>query len=129
MDNGGRSDFKDLIAWQCAITLAETVYALSRKFPRSEQFGLTAQIRRAAVSVPSNIAEGAARRTTREYIHFLHTARGSLAELETQLVLAERLGLASEAGLAESRDLVIRVAQLLNGLLRGLRKRLHSAET
>jgi four helix bundle protein len=84
-------DFRDLIVWQKAIEFAKSVYTLSRQFPRDEMFGLTGQVRRAAVSVSSNIAEGHARQG-REFAHFLSIARGSLAECESQLYLAVELG-------------------------------------
>lgn len=87
-----RRDHKDLRAWQAAMQLVEEVYRLTSTFPRDEQFGLTSQMRRAAVSVPSNIAEGAARNGTKELIHFLGIATGSLSELDTQLELVVRLG-------------------------------------
>jgi four helix bundle protein len=83
--------FRDLIVWQRAIQFAKGVYTLSAQFPRDERFGLTAQVRRAAVSVSSNIAEGHARQG-REFIHFLSVARGSLAESESHLLLAVELG-------------------------------------
>ncbi len=77
----------DLRVWQDGIALVKTIYALTAKLPREEQFGLTSQMRRAAVSVPANIAEGAARSTQKEFTHFLTIARGSLAELDTLLIL------------------------------------------
>ena len=88
-----RRAHKDLRVWQSAITLVEDVYRLTSTFPRDEQFGLTSQMRRAAVSVPSNIAEGSARQSTKELLHFLSMAAGSLAELDTQLEIALRLNL------------------------------------
>jgi len=95
--------------------LAEIVYRVTRSFPADERFGLVSQMRRAAVSVPSNIAEGAARRTSAEYLNFLHIARGSLAELETQSTLALRLSmLPPDSPLAVDIE---RVAQLLNALV------------
>ena len=87
-------DFKDLIVWQRAIAFAKRVYALTGRFPKEELFGLTSQVRRAAVSVSSNIAEGHSRQR-REFSHFLSVARGSLAEVESQLLLAVELGYAS----------------------------------
>jgi four helix bundle protein len=81
---------KDLIAWQKAVALAHEVHELKKEFPREEMFGLVSQMRRAAISIPSNIAEGAARASTREFLQFLHVARGSFAELETQAELARR---------------------------------------
>ncbi len=83
--------FRDLDVWHLSVELAETVYRVTARFPKSELFALTAQMRRAAVSIPSNIAEGRARDSTREFLHFLAISRGSLAELETQLELAIRL--------------------------------------
>src|SRR3970040_1012156 len=88
---GTERTHRDLIAWQAAMDLAETVYQQSATFPKEETFGLRIQIRRAAVSVPSNIAEGAARKSSREFFQYLGVAMGSLAELETQVELAIRL--------------------------------------
>lgn len=82
----------ELLAWQRAIQLVKEVYRLTANFPDAERFGLTAQMRRAAISVPSNIAEGAARNGKAEFLHFLGIARGSLSELDTQLVIARELG-------------------------------------
>jgi len=82
---------RDLLAWQEGMTLVELVYKAATSFPRDEVFGLTAQLRRAAVSVPSNVAEGAARNSSREFVRFLGITCGSIAEVETQLELAIRL--------------------------------------
>ncbi|WP_265583853.1 four helix bundle protein [Chitinimonas koreensis] len=82
----------ELRVWQAAMTLVREVYAISASFPREETFCLTSQMRRAAISVPSNIAEGAARATQKEFLHFLHVARGSLSELETHYLIAKQLG-------------------------------------
>ena len=113
---------KDLLVWQRAMLLAEAIYTVTKSFPKEERFGLVAQMRRAAVSVPSNIAEGAARRTQAEYVNFLHIARGSLAELETQALLAERLGLLRFAALGEE---FARTGQLMNALIAAISKRTH----
>lgn len=88
---GFSSGYRDLVVWQEAMNLAILVYQFSSDFPKQETYGLTTQVRRAAVSIPSNIAEGAARNSARELHHFLGIASGSLAELATQLELAERL--------------------------------------
>jgi carbamoyl-phosphate synthase large subunit len=88
--------YKDLLVWQKGMLLAKLVYDLTRSFPADERFGLTAQLRRAAVSVPSNIAEGQARHGTGEFLQFLSHAQGSLAEIETQLLLAVDLGVAKQ---------------------------------
>ncbi len=81
-------NYKELEVWQIAMDLAETCYQITRGFPKEELFGLTSQIRRAAVSIPANIAEGHARHHTKEYLQFLGVARGSLMELETHLLVA-----------------------------------------
>jgi four helix bundle protein len=87
-----RRKHHELHAWQQAITLVKEIYRLTTSFPSSEIYGLTAQMRRSAISVPSNIAEGAARNSTGEFLQFLGVARGSLSELETQFILARELG-------------------------------------
>jgi four helix bundle protein len=92
MDTDRRRNHKDLILWQKALALATDIHRLTGQLPRHEIFGLSSQMRRSAVSIPSNVAEGAARRTTREFIAFLHIARGSFAELETQLLLTRQIG-------------------------------------
>lgn len=91
--NGKRilRNYRDLLVWQKAMSLVEDIYGVSSRFPADERFGLVAQIRRAAVSVPSNIAEGQARNSTREFVQFIFHAEGSLAEVDTQLTLSERL--------------------------------------
>ena len=89
---------KDLDIWKLGIDLVEKIYALSTEFPSSEVYGLTAQMRRAAVSIPSNIAEGAARSGAKEYVRFLYVSLGSLAELDTQLIIAKRLGYIQDMG-------------------------------
>jgi len=86
------TSYRDLQVWRRALDWAEAIYKATGNWPRDERFGLISQIRRAGVSVASNIAEGAARRTTGEFIQFVGIARGSLAEAETQLILAHRLG-------------------------------------
>ena len=88
--------YRDLSAWQKARLLVKEVYLLTAAFPVGERFGLVSQMNRAAVSIPSNIAEGYGRATTQDYLHFLRIARGSAYELETQLVLAQDLGLCTE---------------------------------
>jgi four helix bundle protein len=87
--------YREQFIWQRGVKLAINCYRLTENFPKSELYGLTSQIRRSAVSVPSNIAEGYGRRTQNEYIHFLHIALGSLRELDTQLIISKEVGLAS----------------------------------
>ncbi|WP_407353951.1 four helix bundle protein [Luteimonas sp. R10] len=107
-----------LDVWRDAMALVEWIYRVTAPFPEAERLGLGMQLRRAAVSVPSNIAEGAARRSTAEYLRFLSMARGSLAEIGTQLEISQRLGyLAHDASLA---DLLDRTFARLNALIRSL---------
>jgi four helix bundle protein len=111
----------DLFAWQEAMTLVELIYRRTAAFPKEEVYGLAAQMRRSAVSVPSNIAEGAGRNSPREFVHYLGIASGSLAELDTQLNLSARLGLAGPQ--PECVYQVSRVGMLLIGLRNSLRER------
>ncbi len=111
---------KKLDVWKRALSLAEMTYRLTDSFPREERFGLSAQMRRAAVSVLSNISEGSARRSSAEYVQFLHIARGSLAELDAQFILAERLGFAPRN--AAFTDEILHVGRLLNAQLTSLRR-------
>ena len=110
----------ELLAWQEAIKLVKDVYKITDKFPTSEKFGLTNQIRRAAVSVPSNIAEGAARNTRKEFINFLSISRGSLSEVETQLIIAKELGYTQND---EIFNRVEKIFALLGGLINSIRKK------
>jgi len=112
---------KDLGAWSKAIDLVEAVYSVTETFPRGEIYGLTSQLRRAAVSVPSNIAEGAARRSAKEFIQFLHVALGSVSEVETQVIIAQRLGYVDDVNSLEGQIEAVR--RLILGLIRYLRRR------
>ena len=111
-------DYRDLLAWQLARALAQAVYRATEPFPLRERFGLAAQMRRAAVSVLSNIAEGASRGSDRELRRFLQIARGSLAELQTQLLLAHYLELLTEDHAESLTRTASRTARVLHGLLR-----------
>ena len=113
---------KDLRVWREAMDLAEGCYRLTIKFPRDEAYGLTAQIRRSAVSVPANIAEGYGRETTGSYIQFLKVAQGSLKELETLLMLAERVGIAGPDIIGQALDRCDVVGKMLNALIRSLQR-------
>ena len=113
---------QELQVWQESMRLAEAVYGLTASFPADERFGLIGQMRRAAVSVPSNIAEGAARGSDKEFIHFLTIARGSLSELDTQLILSKKLGFAGEFSAIEPK--LESAFKLLGGLINSLGKRL-----
>lgn len=113
--------YKELLVWQVAMSLANEVYGVTRQFPREEMYGLISQIRRSAVSVPSNIAEGQGRATRGEFVQFLGHARGSLFELETQLTIAGELGYLGRQDQTRVLGSLTRVAQLLNALITSLR--------
>jgi len=112
--------FRDLKAWQRAIELVADIYTHTRAFPSDERYGLTSQLRRAAVSVPSNIAEGKGRSTDRDFCVFLHHARGSLCEVETQLTIAQGLGYLSESNAAKLIEDAGEIARILNGLIKAI---------
>ena len=112
---------KDLDVWKKSMELAELMYSVTKSFPESERYGLTSQMRRAAVFVPSNIAEGAARQSDKELIQFLMIALGSLSELETQYLLSIRLGMTAEDN--KVLDLIINVKKLILGLRNYLRNK------
>jgi four helix bundle protein len=113
-------NYKDLVVWQKGIALAKATYQLTTKFPSEEKFGLISQMRRAAVSIPSNIAEGQARHTTGEFIQFISHAEGSVAELETQLILSIELGFAKTENAKAAFILLDEIRRMLNGLRRKL---------
>jgi len=108
--------FTDLLVWQKGHALALKLYRLSSKFPADERFGLISQIRRAAVSVPTNIAEGSKRRTRQEYARFLNIAEGSIVEVEYLLMLAKDLGYLAPLSAHESMNEVSEIAKMLHGL-------------
>ena len=112
---------RDLLVWQEAINLVGLIYQCTADFPREEVFGLTSQMRRAAVSVPSNIAEGAARNGKREFVQFLGVARGSLSELETQVIISRDLGFLTSS-VSELSEKIERLFKLINGLIRSLQQ-------
>jgi four helix bundle protein len=114
--------YRDLETWQKAMDLVEEIYKESRSFPKEETYGLTSQIRRAAVSIPSNIAEGQGRDSTVEFLRFLSIAYGSLCELGTQLIIAQRLAYLNQQAYERLEDLVARVGRLIPGLANSLRK-------
>ena len=114
---------KKLNVWSEAVDLAQQIYRVTERFPSNEQFGLTSQIRRAAVSIPSNIAEGAARQTKKEFLNFLHIAKGSLSELDTQLEIARRLEYLDQARWETLDERLEGIDRMLSGLVRSLRSR------
>jgi len=113
--------YRDLVAWRKAIEMTVAIYRPTVEFPKEEIYGLTAQLRRASVSVPSNIAEGYGRTSTGEYLQFLGMARGSNLELQTQLVIARRLNIATLNGIEEAENLSIEVNKMLVSLLNKIR--------
>ena len=113
-------DFKDLFLWQRAMDLVVEVYDLIKKLPKEELFALSDQIRRAAISIPSNIAEGQGRNSSKEFIHFLSIAKGSKAELETQLLLCVRINYLKELEIEKAMSLVEEVGKMLHSLQKRL---------
>ena len=109
-------NYRDLKVWQSAMQLAESVYRITAPFPSHETYGLTSQLRRAAVSIPSNLAEGHARSTTRDYLRFVGIAQGSLAEAETQIELARRLGYVPTDDLRTMLEQTNELGRMLHGL-------------
>jgi four helix bundle protein len=114
--------YRDLVAWQKAIDLCELIYRASAGFPQHELYGLTSQIRRGAVSVPSNLAEGAGRITNGEFLQAIGHARGSVLEVETQLIIANRLGYLDCKEMDALFRATTEVGKLTNGLLRALKQ-------
>jgi len=112
--------YREIKVWQKAIELVADIYSCTRSFPREELYGLAGQLRRAAVSIASNIAEGKGRRTDREFLQFLHHARGSVFEVETQLTIASRLGYMPEAEVLRGGDSASEIARMLNGLIKAI---------
>ncbi|MCD6494915.1 four helix bundle protein [Candidatus Bipolaricaulota bacterium] len=117
------TSYRDLVVWQKAMALVSAVYKLTAAFPGSERFGLASQIQRAAVSVPSNIAEGQGRLATKEFRQFLGISRGSLKELETQLMISVDLGYASTEEIATCLDLADEIGRMLNALIKALERK------
>jgi len=109
--------FRDLVVWPKAMDLVTEIYRVTQKFPKEEIFGLISQLRRAAVSVPSNIAEGQGRLTEKEFRQFLGNARGSLAEVETQIIIAKNLGFLDDPDFDNLSTMIAEVGRVLNGLL------------
>jgi four helix bundle protein len=120
--------YRDLIAWQKAMELVTRIYEVTRTIPREELYGLTSQLRRAAVSIPSNIAEGQARYSHAEFHHFLRNAKGSLAEVETQIQIACNLKYLSEERKRELLEATAELGRILNALLDSVKKRAGGAE-
>ena len=118
--------YRDLIVWQDSMDLVVTVYRITATFPKEERYSLVNQLRRAAVSVPSNIAEGHGRSRTGDYLRHLSVAVGSLSEVETQVQISRRLEYIAEDDQSRLLDSCNAIAKMLGGLIRSLRKRLES---
>jgi four helix bundle protein len=119
-----QSSHRESIAWQKGMALTKLVYQLTQNFPSDERFGLTNQLRKASVSIPSNIAEGKGRATTGDLIQFLSIARGSVLEVKTQLELAEMLGFGSPDKIAQAQELASEELKILNATIATLRAKL-----
>jgi four helix bundle protein len=125
----GISSYRDLKVWQLSMDVVEQVYHLTKKFPKEEFYGLTNQLRRAAVSIPSNIAEGHARDSTKEFLHHISISFGSLSELETQLILSQRLRYIEQAELQTIILNTEEIGRVLRGLQRALKAKLNSSSS
>ncbi len=119
---------KDLRVWQQSIEMVTSIYLMTKTFPKEELFGLVSQLRRAAISVPSNIAEGYARGTEREKLHFLRMSSGSMSEVETQLLLSLNLGYVGQEMFDELSEKVTTVWKQLNALISSIKKKMASTE-
>ena len=116
--------FKDLIVWRKAFDLVVEIYRLSADFPKHELYGLSSELRKTSRSIVCNIAEGYKRWSTREYIHFLRISAGSAAELETQIMLADRLGYFSSAAALRIAEMLSEIVRMLDALIKTLQQRL-----
>jgi four helix bundle protein len=118
------TSYKDLEVWKKSVELVSSIYMVTKLFPKDEIYTLTNQMRRAAISIPSNIAEGRAKRTTREFIRYVDIAAGSAAELETQLIISEKLGYLDPKSTRPIFENIDCVGRMLNKLITGLEKKL-----
>ncbi len=114
--------YKDLEVWNKGIELVKQVYLSTKKFPKEEIYGLTNQMRRSSVSIPSNIAEGKMRQHTNEYVQFLYVALGSCGELDTQLIIAEQLGYISKQEASSFTDEIDHISRMIRNLIKTIRK-------
>ena len=113
---------KKLDVWKKSIELVQKIYELTKTLPKIEEYGLTNQMRRAAISIPANISEGAARQTKKEFMQFLHMAQGSLSELDTHIEIAQRLYYVKEVSLRELSALMNDIDKMLTGLIKSLKR-------
>lgn len=114
--------YRDLLVWQKAMKLVTDIYLITQKFPQTEAYGLTIQIRRSAVSIPSNIAEGTARNSRKDYLRFLHVALGSLFEMPTQLEISENIGFQKANQFELINEAGREIERMLSSLIRNLKK-------
>lgn len=115
------ANFKELLVWHKSINFVTEIYELTNDFPKNEMYGLISQIRRASISIPSNIAEGNSRRSVADYLQFLKIARGSCAEVETQLIIAQNLKFLNEELYLKLNQDIIEISKMLNGLINSLK--------
>ncbi|MBP6575676.1 MAG: four helix bundle protein [Chryseobacterium sp.] len=113
--------FKELIVWQKSINLVTEIHRITEKFPSNEIYGLTSQLRRACVSVPSNIAEGNTRRSKADYLQFLRIARGSCSEIETQIIISKNLGFINDITFETLSFNIVEISKMINGLINSLK--------
>ncbi len=116
--------YRELEVWQVSMDLANQIYDITEAFPKNELYGLTSQIRRAAISIPSNIAEGSARTGTKELLHFINISRGSLAELETQLILSERRKYTDSETLKNLLATTVKIGKMLTRLYQSIERKI-----
>jgi S23 ribosomal protein. len=124
-----KSSYNGLIVWQKAMELTGIIYNLTKKLPKEELYSLSDQMRRAVVSIPSNIAEGQERNTNKEFVHFLTISRGSKAELETQLLVCVKVGYLKEIEIIESMDILKEIGKMLSSLINNLKTENHQLST
>ena len=117
-------DHKDLDAWKNAMQLAVEIYHITKDFPQEERYGLTSQLRRAGVSIPTNMAEGAAKGSDKDFVRFLHISLGSLAELETLMILSSKLNYCDNNTLIEITDRITGIKKLTHGLIRHIKNKI-----
>ena len=118
------SDYKELQVWQKAMDLVVEIYKISKLLPKEEVYGISDQLRRSAVSIPSNITEGQSRISVKEFIQFLSIARGSLAELETQLLICIKVNMLSEDNITEAQNIITEIGKMIKGLMNKLNSQL-----
>jgi four helix bundle protein len=123
LSNNDIKSYRDLRVWQEAMNLAALCYALTRKFPKEEMFGMTSQIRRAAASIAANIAEGHGRELSGSFVQFLRIAQGSLKEVETHLLLSERVGLSTEVSIKPAVEKCDEIGKMLRSLIRAIQEK------